>query len=132
MKPLINEPKCIIYEYKSSLFTFYALSLLFFSTAKVIRISQPHNKKIHFRAFLLCKRLHRQLALELPPPLYLIIYNRGGTKMITLCLGFINIRKQNESKTTHKTTRRYKTQNIEYHFITSEDTLLTIYKQMRL
>lgn len=80
MKPLIYEPKCIIYEYKSSLFTFYALSLLFFSTAKVIRISQPHNKKIHFRAFLLCKRLHRQLALELPPPLYLIKYNRGGQR----------------------------------------------------
>lgn len=36
MKPLIYEPKCIIYEYESSLFTFYALSLLFFSTAKVI------------------------------------------------------------------------------------------------
>lgn len=36
MKPLIYEPKCIIYEYKPSLFTFYALSLLFFSTAKVI------------------------------------------------------------------------------------------------
>lgn len=52
--------------------------------------------------------------------------------MITLCLGFINIQKQNESKTTHKATQRYKTQNIEYHFITSEDTLLTIYKQMRL
>lgn len=43
--------------------------------------------------------------------------------MITLCLGFINIRKQNESKATHKTTQRHKTQNIEYHFITSEDTL---------
>lgn len=64
---------------------------------------------MHFRAILLCKRLHRQLALELPPPLYLIIYNRGGTKMITLCLGFINIRKQNESKATHKTTQRHKT-----------------------
>lgn len=48
MKPLIYEPKCIIYEYKSSLFTFYALSLLFFSTAKVIRISQPRNKKDTF------------------------------------------------------------------------------------
>lgn len=48
MKPLIYEPKCIIYEYESSLFTFYALSLLFFSTAKVIRISQPHNKKDTF------------------------------------------------------------------------------------
>lgn len=47
MKPLIYEPKCIIYEYKSS-FTFYALSLLLFSTAKVIRISQPHNKKDAF------------------------------------------------------------------------------------
>ena len=48
MKPLIYEPKCIIYEYKSSLFTFYALSLLFFSTAKVIRISQTRNKKDAF------------------------------------------------------------------------------------
>ena len=52
--------------------------------------------------------------------------------MITLCLGFINIQKQNESKTTHKATQRHKTQNIEYYFIKSEDTLLTIYKQMRL
>ena len=48
MKPLIYEPKCIIYEYKSSLLTFYALSLLLFSTAKVIRISQPRNKKDTF------------------------------------------------------------------------------------
>lgn len=48
MKPLIYEPKCIIYEYKSSLFTFYALSLLFFSIAKVIWISQTRNKKDAF------------------------------------------------------------------------------------
>lgn len=132
MKPLIYEPKCIIYEYKSSLFTFYALSLLFFSTAKVIRISQPHNKKDTFSCIFIVQAFAQTTSIGASSSLIPYYISQRGTKMITLCLGFINIRKQNESKATHKTTQRHKTQNIEYHFITSEDTLLTIYKQMRL
>lgn len=40
---------------------------------------------MHFRAILLCKRLHRQLALELPPPL---LYITEGDKDDNTLFGF--------------------------------------------
>lgn len=42
MKPLIYEPKCIIYEYKSSLFTFYGFILVvLFDCKSNMNLSNP-------------------------------------------------------------------------------------------
>lgn len=43
---------------------------------------------MHFRAILLCKRLHRQLALELPPPLLYLLYITEGDKDDNTLFGF--------------------------------------------
>lgn len=88
MKPLIYEPKCIIYEYKSSLFTFYALSLLFFSTAKVIRISQPHNKKDTFSCIFIVQAFAQttsHCSFLLP---YTLLYITEGDKDDNTLFGF--------------------------------------------
>lgn len=76
MKPLIYEPKCRIYESKSSLFTFYALSLLFFSTAKVICFSQTHNKKDAFSCIFVVQAFAQTNSIRASSSLipYYIIY----------------------------------------------------------
>lgn len=88
MKPLIYEPKCIIYEYESSLFIFYALSLLFFSTAKVIRISQPHNKKDTFSCIFIVQAFAQTTSIGASSSLIPFIYNRGGDKDDNTLFGF--------------------------------------------
>lgn len=57
MKPFFYEPKCRTYECKSSLLSFYAISVLFFTTAKLIRISLTCNKTDAFSCIFVVQTL---------------------------------------------------------------------------